>query len=253
MHASLSQDRSKAAPGRRPHPRRVRVAESVYQRVDRASGKPVPGKYEFTYRDATGRQVWQTSKGDTKADAESGARRAARADAPWRTGPANEHDRGRSRTAVARTRHRPERPLGTLDARRLRANRAPAHRTLHRRQPTPARNRQAARAEHRPRRPLVTGERARARTHHGRHRPGHARPGLPLRRPPRLAGQQPRRQARTSRETALDAQAGRDPRTRAARPATRTRERWLPATPTPACGSAKRSASTGPTSTTRPH
>src|SRR5207248_11426685 len=53
------------------HRRRVRVAESVYPRVDRKSGKPVPGKYEFTYRDATGRQVWQTVKGDTKADAKA--------------------------------------------------------------------------------------------------------------------------------------------------------------------------------------
>src|ERR671937_749388 len=52
MHDSLSQDRPAAAPGRRPHPRRVRVAESVYQRVDRESGKRVAGKYEFTYRDA---------------------------------------------------------------------------------------------------------------------------------------------------------------------------------------------------------
>ena len=70
MHDRFSQDRGDAAPGRRrPHPRRVRVAESVYQRVDRDSGKPVAGKYEFTYRDATGRQVWQTAKGDTKADA----------------------------------------------------------------------------------------------------------------------------------------------------------------------------------------
>jgi integrase len=71
MHDPLSQDRTAAEPGRRPHPRRVRVAESVYQRVDRESGKPVAGKYEFTYRDATGRQVWQTSKGDTKADAKA--------------------------------------------------------------------------------------------------------------------------------------------------------------------------------------
>src|SRR2546423_4293578 len=71
MRDPLSQDRPAAAPGRRPHPRRVRVAESVYQRIDRESGKPVPGKYEFTYRDATGRQVWQTSKGDTKADAKA--------------------------------------------------------------------------------------------------------------------------------------------------------------------------------------
>jgi integrase len=49
----------------------VRVAESVYQRVDRESGKPVAGKYEFTYRDGTGRQVWQTAKGETKADAKT--------------------------------------------------------------------------------------------------------------------------------------------------------------------------------------
>src|SRR5437764_9203491 len=71
MHDPLSQDRPAAEPGRRPHPRGVRVAESVYQRVDRESGKPVAGKYEFTYRDATGRQVWQTAKGDTKADAKA--------------------------------------------------------------------------------------------------------------------------------------------------------------------------------------
>lgn len=36
-----------------------------------ATGKPVPGNYEFTYRDATGRQVSQTAKGDTKADAKA--------------------------------------------------------------------------------------------------------------------------------------------------------------------------------------
>ena len=71
MRVPFSQDRPAAAPGRRPHPRRVRVAESVYQRVDRESGKPVPGKYEFTYQDATGRQVWQTAKGETKADAKA--------------------------------------------------------------------------------------------------------------------------------------------------------------------------------------
>jgi integrase len=75
MHDPLSQDRDRAAGRRRPHPRRVRVAESVYQRIDRNSGKPVPGKYEFTYRDATGRQVWQTATAETKADAK--AERAA--------------------------------------------------------------------------------------------------------------------------------------------------------------------------------
>src|SRR5437667_7784558 len=71
MHDPLSQDRGDAGPGRRPHPRRVRVAEAVYQRVDRHTGQPVAGKYEFTYRDATGRQVWQTAKGETKADAKA--------------------------------------------------------------------------------------------------------------------------------------------------------------------------------------
>jgi integrase len=49
----------------------VRVAEAVYQRIDRHTGQTVSGKYEFTYRDATGRQVWQTASGDTKADAKA--------------------------------------------------------------------------------------------------------------------------------------------------------------------------------------
>jgi integrase len=66
----LSQERREAT-ARRPHPRRVRVAEHVYQHVDSRTGKPVAGKYEFSYRDATGRQVWQTANGETKADARS--------------------------------------------------------------------------------------------------------------------------------------------------------------------------------------
>lgn len=41
------------------------------RRIDRQTGKPVPGKYEFPYRDATGRQVWQIAKGDTRADAKA--------------------------------------------------------------------------------------------------------------------------------------------------------------------------------------
>src|SRR5690349_10965770 len=68
MHDALSQD---AGPTRRSPPRRIRVAESVYQRVDKRTGKPVPGRYEYTYRDATGRQIWQTAKGETKADAKA--------------------------------------------------------------------------------------------------------------------------------------------------------------------------------------
>jgi hypothetical protein len=46
----------------------VRVAEGVYQRIDAKTGKLVVGEYEFTYRDATGRRVWQTAKDTTKAD-----------------------------------------------------------------------------------------------------------------------------------------------------------------------------------------
>jgi integrase len=47
------------------------VAEAVYQRLDRRTGQPVPGKFEFTYMDSAGRQRWQTVKGDTKADAKA--------------------------------------------------------------------------------------------------------------------------------------------------------------------------------------
>jgi hypothetical protein len=50
-------------------PRRVRVAANVYQRVDARTGERVPDKFEFTYRDATRRQIWQTAKGNTKEDA----------------------------------------------------------------------------------------------------------------------------------------------------------------------------------------
>src|SRR5438445_7655187 len=71
MQDTLSQDRREAVGRRRPHRRRVRLAKRVYQRVDRHTGKPVAGKYEFSYRDATGRQVWQTAKGSTKADAKA--------------------------------------------------------------------------------------------------------------------------------------------------------------------------------------
>ena len=53
------------------YPRRARVAESVYQRIDRDTGQPISGKFEFTYRDSAGRQRWQTAKSDTKADAKA--------------------------------------------------------------------------------------------------------------------------------------------------------------------------------------
>jgi integrase len=55
---------------RKPRPpRRIRVAESVYQRPDPKTGKPIPGKFEFVYRDATHRQIWQKATGSTKAEA----------------------------------------------------------------------------------------------------------------------------------------------------------------------------------------
>ena len=46
---------------------------------DRHTGQAVPGKFEFTYRDSTRRQRWQTAKRDTKADAKAeGAEMLAR-------------------------------------------------------------------------------------------------------------------------------------------------------------------------------
>jgi integrase len=43
----------------------------VYQRIDRKTGKPVPGSFEFSFRDSTGRQRWQRAKGETKAAAKA--------------------------------------------------------------------------------------------------------------------------------------------------------------------------------------
>jgi integrase len=52
--------------------RRVRVAVGVYQRCDQRTGRPQAHKFEYTYRDATGRQVWQTAQASTKTDAKIG-------------------------------------------------------------------------------------------------------------------------------------------------------------------------------------
>src|ERR1041384_8196710 len=71
MQGPFSQEPPAPNDGPKRPARRIRVAESVYQRIDRHTGKPVAGRYEFTYRDATGRQVWQTAKGTTKADAKA--------------------------------------------------------------------------------------------------------------------------------------------------------------------------------------
>lgn len=65
-----SGERPCAEPARRPT-RRVRVGEGVYQRIASKTGKPVPDKFEFTYRDATRHQIWQTATGTTKADAKA--------------------------------------------------------------------------------------------------------------------------------------------------------------------------------------
>jgi integrase len=47
----------------------VRVAEGVYQRIDAKTGRRVPDKFEYTYRNETGRQVWRTASGTTRTDA----------------------------------------------------------------------------------------------------------------------------------------------------------------------------------------
>src|SRR2546428_758428 len=55
----------------KPPARRVRVAEGVYQRIDAKTGRRVSDKFEYTYRDATGRQIWQTSRSATKVGAKA--------------------------------------------------------------------------------------------------------------------------------------------------------------------------------------
>ena len=51
--------------------RRVRVGEGVYQRIGAKTGRRVVDKFEFTYRDTTGRQIWQTAKSRTKVEAKA--------------------------------------------------------------------------------------------------------------------------------------------------------------------------------------
>jgi len=158
----------------------------VYQRIDARTGKPVPGRYEFTYRDATGLQVWQTARVETKADAkaeraellarmhkgervERTALRVSEVAAVWLERGTGQNDRWAPST---RERYRrivrqhidggPElgaRPIGACKLRELSMDRVP-----------PGRPRTSARSL-RPRR----GSSDQART------------GLPLRRPPRLA------------------------------------------------------------------
>jgi hypothetical protein len=60
-----------AGPKRRCAVRQVRVSEGVYQRIDAKTGRRVADKFEFTYRDTTGRQIWQTAKSRTKVEAKA--------------------------------------------------------------------------------------------------------------------------------------------------------------------------------------
>jgi len=97
----------------------VRVAEGVYQRVDRHKGKPIIGKFEFTYRDATGRQIWQTATGNSKR-----AAKTERAEMVARIALGQRIERT-SLTVSEVARAWPERgtgqkgPLGTVDVRTL--------------------------------------------------------------------------------------------------------------------------------------
>ena len=259
MHEPLSQDRPAADRPRRPHPRRVRVAESGLptHRPTRPAN-PSPARYEFTYRDATGRQIWQTAKGDTNADA-----KAERAELLARMHKGERVERT-TLTVAEVAELWLERGVAAskasgqpLDARTLRARSSAATSTP---PPTPPGtpigavklrdltvDRVAAWS--------AANERVLAPTT-ARDRADRAQPGLPLRRPPRLARRQPRRQARTRRETPLDTQAGRHASNATSSAsfldhAGKHRGRCSSSSPTPASASAKRSASPGPTSTTQ--
>ncbi len=43
----------------------------MYQGVDARTGRPLVDKFEFTYRDSSGRQIWKTAKGSSKGDAKA--------------------------------------------------------------------------------------------------------------------------------------------------------------------------------------
>src|SRR5437016_13067208 len=88
--------------------------------------------YEFSYRDATGRQVWETAKGSTKADA-----KAERAELLARMHRGERVERTTLTVSeVAQLwlerASGPARALGAIDARALRADRPPTHRRLSR-------------------------------------------------------------------------------------------------------------------------
>jgi hypothetical protein len=139
------------------------------------TGQPVAGKYEVTYRDATGRQVWQTASGDTKTDAK------------------NERDELVARMHKGECVERTNLTVAEVAQLWLERGTGPKgrwSRSTHERYECVVRNHinasaeerqrpiklQAARAERRSRRRLIAFERARARTHHGADRADRPQP-----------------------------------------------------------------------------
>src|SRR5438270_11196787 len=160
--------------------------------------------YEFSYRDATGRQVWQTAKGDTKADA-----KAERTEllARMHRGERVERTTLTVSEVAQLWLERASGPQGQwADSTRERYDRiVRLHIDASADASTGPTGSCKLRDPSMDRRGLVAGERARALTDHGQRRPDHAQPGLPLRCPAGLAGREPLRQARTGREARLDA------------------------------------------------
>ena len=181
---------------RRPHPRRVRVAERVYQRVDRDTGKlslgstssPTatrPGVKSGRPRKARprptpGPSAPSCSRACTEASASSARpSRCPRSRSSGSNGRADRRGSGHPRRASATS-------GSSASSRRLGRCAHPAYRKL-----------QAARPEHGSGRGVVTCERVNARANNRPHRPDRAQPGLPLRRPSRLARRERGCEART--------------------------------------------------------
>ena len=146
---------SVARDGRGGRPRRVRVAEGVYQRLNPQTGRPVSGKFEFTYRDGTGRQVWQTADGSTRAEA-----RAEQAAVCARVRLGHWVEWTSLTVADPALRwlergHRRTRTVGPGHPRALPAHRPPQHRSLPRPGPTAHRHGEAAQPHRRHGRRLV--------------------------------------------------------------------------------------------------
>src|SRR5947207_7667008 len=149
----------------RPHPRRVRFAECCYQRLHHRTGEPVAGVYEFTFRDSTHRQRWQTAKGDTLADA-----KAERAEmvARLHRGERVERTKRTVSDAAQAWLERGRGQRGPWDpVTRERYERAVRRHVLRRPAAAPARRGEAARPDARPRGGVVAAQRADAGAGHG--------------------------------------------------------------------------------------